>query len=233
MTEQHEYPVDFVVPVDDEERSRGLAALGVVLFAKVILLIPHLFLLLLYFFVVQVVVWIGYWYILIQGGKPFWVENLELIFLEWGSRVFAWFTSTTDVYPTFGTDENHPAQVLVEEAPEPQNRVLIVAQIGISAVVAAGLFAADEFTVWEAVVWGLVGIGAARALFAAPHLFILMWLTIGTLFAAWFGYLMILINGRLPLSLHWYFVGFHRWWARTWAWIAALTDEYPPFSLQR
>ena len=204
MTEQPEYPVDFVVPVDDEERSRGLAALGVVFFAKALLLIPHLFLLLLYGFVVQVVVWIGYWYILIQGGKPFWVENLELIFLEWTSRVFAWFTSTTDVYPTFGTDENHPAQVEVVEAPEPQNR-------------------------WLA----LAGILLIRTLLALPHLFILLWLTIGTLFAAWFGYLMILINGRLPLSLHWYFVGFHRWWARTWAWIAALTDEYPPFRLSK
>ena len=203
MTERAAYPVDFVVPVDDENRSRGLAALGLLLFAKTLLLIPHLFLLLLYTFVVQVVVWIGYWYILFQGGKPFWVENLELIYLEWMSRVFAWFTSTTDVYPTYGTDEHHPAQVLVEEAPEPQDR-------------------------WLA----LAGILLIRTLLALPHLFILLWLTVGTLFAAWFGYLMILINGQLPLALHWYFVGFHRWWARVWAYIAALTDAYPPFSLK-
>ena len=204
MTDRGTYPVDFELPVDDEYRSRGLAALGIILFAKAILLIPHLFLLLLYFFVAQVVVWIGYWYILIQGGKPFWVENLELIFLEWTSRVFAWFTSCTDVYPTFGTDENHPAQVIVEEAPEPQNR-------------------------WLA----LAGILLIRTVMALPHLFILAWLTVGTLFAAWFGYVMILINGRLPLALHWYFAGFHRWWARAWAWLAALTDVYPPFSLKK
>ena len=194
------YPIDFDVPVDDEERSRGLAALGVILFAKALLLIPHLFLLLLYFFVVQVVVWIGYWFILIQGGKPFWIENLEVIFLAWASRAFAWFTSTTDVYPTFGADADHPAQVRVEEAPEPQSRVLAVA-----------------------------GIILIRPILALPHLFILLWLTLGTLIAAWFGYVVILITGRLPLALHWYFVGFHRWWARAWGWIAALTDEYPPF----
>lgn len=203
MIEPDAYPVDFVVPVDDEYRSRGLAALGVLLFAKTILLIPHLVLLLLYGFVVQIVVWIGYWYILIVGGKPFWVENLELIFLEWTSRVFAWFTSATDVYPTFGTDEHHPAQVIVAEAPEPQNRWLAVA-----------------------------GILLIRTLLALPHLFILAWLSIGTIFVAWFGYVTILLTGRLPLSLHWYFVGFHRWWARVWAWIAALTDEYPPFTLK-
>jgi hypothetical protein len=203
MTNRNPYPVDFIVPVDDEQRNRGLAALGLILFAKSILLIPHIFLLLAYGIAVQFIVWIGYWYILFTGGKPFWVENLELIFLEWISRVFAWFTSTTDVYPTFGTDEHHPAQVTVVEAPEPQSKLLAVA-----------------------------GILLIRSVLAIPHLFVLLWLTVGTLFLAWFGYLMILINGSLPLSLHYYFVGFHRWWARVWAWIAALTDEYPPFSLK-
>lgn len=197
------HPIDFIVPVDDGYRDRGLATLGVVLFAKTLLLIPHIFLLAAYFIMVHFVVWLGYWYILIQGGKPFWVENLEIIFLEWASRVFAWFTSTTDVFPTLGTDENHPAQVTVVEAPEPQSPWLAVA-----------------------------GILLIRPLMALPHLFILGWLTLGTLAAAWLGYLMILINGNLPLALHFYFVGFHRWWARTWAWIAALTDEYPPFTLK-
>ncbi len=204
MSDGSPYPVDFVVPVDDEYRSRGLAALGLIAFAKALLLIPHIFLLLAYGIAVQVIVWIGYWYILITGGTPLWVENFEMIFLEWTSRVFAWFTSTTDVYPTFGTDEHHPAQVLVEAPPEPRNRVLAA-----------------------------LGIVLIRPLLAVPHLFVLLWLTLGTLFLAWFGYLMILINGTLPLSLHWYFVGFHRWWARTWAWMAGLTDEYPPFSLKR
>ena len=32
MTERSSYPIDFEVPVDDEYRSRGLAALGVILF---------------------------------------------------------------------------------------------------------------------------------------------------------------------------------------------------------
>jgi len=197
------YPVDFVVPVDDERRSQGLAFLGLIVFLKTVLIIPHLFLLLAYGIAVQFVVWIGYWYILFTGGKPVWVENFELIFLEWTSRVFAWFTSATDVYPTYGTDENHPAQIVCEEAPQPQSRLLAV-----------------------------LGILLIRSVLAFPHLFVLIWLTLGTLVLTWFGYLMILITGRLPLALHWYFVGFHRWWARTWAWIAGLTDVYPPFTLK-
>jgi hypothetical protein len=201
MTDTTTYPVEFISPVDDEYRSRGLAALGV-LFIKPLLLLPHIILLALYTVAVQVVVWVGYWYILVTGGKPFWVENLELIFLEWISRTFAWFTGTTDVYPTFGTDENHPAQVEVEEAPEPQDRLLAIL--------------------------GILGI---RALLAAPHLFILLWLTLGTVVAAWIGFVVVLVTGSLPLVLHSYFVGFHQYWARTWAYIAALTDRYPPFSL--
>jgi hypothetical protein len=202
MTESA-YPIDFSVPVDDEERNRFLALTGIVLFSKAILLIPHLFLLTAYFIAVQIVVWIGYWYILIQGGKPYWVENLEIIFVAWASRVFAWFTSTTDIYPTFGTDDNYPAQVTVVEAPEPQSRPLAIA-----------------------------GILFLRPLLALPHLFILLWLTLGTLIAAWVGYVYILVTGSLPLALQFYFVGFHRWWARTWSWIAGLTDEYPPFTLK-
>ncbi|MCZ7531877.1 MAG: DUF4389 domain-containing protein [Acidimicrobiia bacterium] len=202
MSDQAPYPVTFVVPVDDEQRSRGLAALGV-LFIKPLLLIPHIILLALYTIAVQIVVWIGYWYILFTGGKPYWVENLELIYLEWISRVFAWFTATTDAYPTFGTDENHPAQVEVVEPPEPQNRLL-----------------------------AFLGIILIRTILALPHFFILAWLTLGTIIVAWVGFVWILVNGSLPLSLHYYFVGFHQWWARAWAYTAALTDEYPPFSLK-
>lgn len=194
------YPIDFTVPVDDESRSRGLAALGVVLFLKTVLLIPHLFTLLAYFIAVQFIVWIGFWYVLITGTKPPWIDTFSTIYLRWTARVYAWFTSTTDTYPTFGTDDLHPAQITITPATEPQSRLLAFA-----------------------------GVILVRTLLALPHLFILAWLTLGTLAAAWFGYVMILINGVLPLGLHIYFVGFERWSARTWAYIAGITDEYPPF----
>ncbi|MCB1247072.1 MAG: DUF4389 domain-containing protein [Acidimicrobiia bacterium] len=202
MSQPADYPVDFTVPVDDESRSRGLAALGI--FAlKAVMLLPHLILLGLFAIAIQFVVWIGYWTIVFTGGKPFWIDNIAIVYLAWLSRTYAWLTSATDVYPTFGANDAHPAQVSVVEAPEPQNRLL------------AGL-----------------GIIFIRPLLAIPHLFVLFWLTLGTGILAWVGYVVILVTGSLPLSFHLYFVGFHRWWARAWAWIAALTDEYPPFSLK-
>ncbi len=203
MTDKTPYPVDFIVPVDDEERNRGLAALGI-FFIKSLLLFPHIFLLAFFAIAVQVIVWIGYWYILLTGGKPFWVENIEIVFLAWSSRATAWFTSLTDVYPTFGTNTQHPAQVSVVEAPEPQDKLL-----------------------------ALLGILFIRSIMAIPHWFILFWLTIGTLFVTWWGYIVILVTGSLPLWLHSYLMGYHRWYVRVWSWVAALTDEYPPFSLQR
>lgn len=201
MTEMP-YPIDFDVPVDDEERSRGLAVLGLALFVKTLLLIPHLFALLAFFIAVQFIVWIGFWYVLVTGTKPPWIDAFSTIYLRWSARVYSWFTSITDSYPTFGADDNHPAQVSITPADEPQSRLL-----------------------------ALAGIVLIRSLLALPHLFILTWLTLGTLVAAWFGYLMIVINGRLPLGLHIYFVGFERWTARTWAFIAGITDRYPPFRL--
>ena len=77
MSDGSPYPVDFVVPVDDEYRSRGLAALGLIAFAKALLLIPHIFLLLAYGIAVQFIVWIGYWYILITGRSEEHTSELQ------------------------------------------------------------------------------------------------------------------------------------------------------------
>jgi len=197
------YPIGFNVPVDNESRSRGLAVLGLLLFAKTLLLIPHLFALLAYYIAVQFIIWIGFWYVLLTGDKPPWIDTFSTICLSWTGRVYAWFTGITDAYPTFGTDTNHPAQIMIAPRSEPQSRLL-----------------------------ALAGVLLVRTLLVFPHLFILMWLTLGTLVATWFGYLMIVINGTLPLGLHIYFVGFERWYARTWAYVSGITDEYPPFRLK-
>ena len=195
------YPVDFTVPIGDAARSRVLAGLGIV-FVKVILVIPHLLLLLLFAIVIQVIVWLAYWGIAFTGRIPVWGYEFCEAFIAWAGRTTAWFTGTTDVYPTFGTNEEHPAQVDISLETAHRSRVLAV-----------------------------LGILLIRTLLALPHLFILFWLILGTLAMTWFGYVMVLINGEMPLAVHSYLVRFQRWYVRVWAWIAALTDEYPPFSL--
>ena len=202
MNDPDHYPIGFDVPLGDGERNRWLAASGIV-FLKLLLLIPHVLLLFLYGLVVQILVWIGYWGIAFTGRMPDLIRRLEIIFLAWISRATAWLVGTMDAYPTFGTDTDSPAQVRVDRAPEPQSRLLAV-----------------------------LGILLVRTLLALPHLFVLFWLSLGTVVAAWVGFVIVLVTGRLPIGLFEYLVAYHRWWARTWGWIAGLTDEYPPFTLQ-
>jgi len=195
------YPVDFIVPIGDGQRSRLLAGVGLVA-VKAILLLPHLIALLLFAIMIHVIVWVGFWAIAFTGRIPVWVYEFSEAFISWAGRTTAWFTGTTDVYPTFGTNEEHPAQVDISLETAHRSRVLAI-----------------------------LGIVLVRPLLALPHLFVLLWLTLGTLAVTWFGYVMVLINGELPIGVHRYLVQFQRWYVRVWAWIAALTDDYPPFSL--
>ena len=76
---------------------------------------------------------------------------------------------------------------------------------------------------WKVLIW--------KAFTSLPHLLILVFLTIGALFAvigAWFA---ILFTGRFPQGLHTYVAGVIRWGTRVQAYFLSLTDEYPPFSL--
>ena len=101
------YPITVQMPVDDEQRNRWLAAAGIVLI-KLILLLPHILLLFLFGMMIQILAWIGYWGIAFTDRLPDPIRRLEIIFLAWITRVVAWFAGTTDVYPTFGTDQDVP-----------------------------------------------------------------------------------------------------------------------------
>ncbi len=195
------YPITVEAPVDDEERNRWLAASGII-FVKVILLLPHIVLLFLFGLMIQILVWIGYWGIAFNGRMPDLIRRLELVFLRWITRVVAWYAGTTDVYPTYGTDAAYPVTVAVEQAPEPQSRLLAI-----------------------------LGIVLLRSLAALPHFLILFLMSFGVLFVAWIGYIVVVFTGTLPLGVHEFVLNYQRWWARVWGWTAGLTDEYPPFTL--
>jgi hypothetical protein len=76
---------------------------------------------------------------------------------------------------------------------------------------------------WRLLFWKL--------LTAIPHIIILivLWFVLIVIVViSWFA---ILFTGNFPKGLHNFVVGFMRWEARVAAYIASLTDEYPPFSL--
>jgi hypothetical protein len=71
-------------------------------------------------------------------------------------------------------------------------------------------------------------------LLAIPHYIVLFFLYIGALFAVLAAWFAILFTGRFPRGIFDYLVGVGRWTNRVTAYAALmLTDEYPPFSLER
>lgn len=66
-----------------------------------------------------------------------------------------------------------------------------------------------------------------------PHLLVLVFLTIGAVFAVIFAWFAILFTGRYPRGLFDFAEGVMRWWLRVEAYAYLLTtDEYPPFQLR-
>jgi hypothetical protein len=77
------------------------------------------------------------------------------------------------------------------------------------------------------------GLPIVKWLLAIPHYVVLLFLTIGAVFAAIFAWFAILFTGRYPRSLFDYIEGVLRWHNRVVAYAFLLiTDRYPPFSLE-
>ena len=95
-----DYPVAFEVEYP-ESSSRMLALLGVIFFIKGLLLIPHL--IILYFLSIAsfVVMYIGYWAVLITGKYPRGLFNFQVGVQRWNLRTTAWFAGWSDSYPPF------------------------------------------------------------------------------------------------------------------------------------
>jgi hypothetical protein len=69
-------------------------------------------------------------------------------------------------------------------------------------------------------------------LLAIPHYVVLVFLSIGAVFAVMIAWFAILFTGRYPRGLFDYVLGVGRWWLRVEAYaFLLLTDRYPPFSL--
>ncbi len=84
-----------------EHCSRLLALLGAVFFVKGILLIPHIIILILLGTAQGLVIYIGYWAVLITGRYPRGLFNFGVGVQRWGLRTTAWMNGWADSYPPF------------------------------------------------------------------------------------------------------------------------------------
>ena len=95
-----DYPVAFEVEYP-ESSSRLLALLGVIFLVKGILLIPHLIILSFLGIASFVVMYIGYWAVLITGKYPRGLFDFQVGVQRWNLRTNVWFAGWSDRYPPF------------------------------------------------------------------------------------------------------------------------------------
>ena len=183
--------------------AAGLAALGIVIFLKAIIALPHLLIVYLLTIVVGFVAWIGYWVVAFTGELPEFFVELPQRTLAWQLRTTAWVYSLTDVYPPFEWDPlGHPVALTLAESAGPRSRGLAV-----------------------------LGILFLKGIALIPHFLVLIFVALAAGIAGWIAFWVVLFTGRYPAGIFGFVVGSLRWSTRVSAWLFTLTDRYPPFRL--
>ncbi len=198
------YPVDVSVEYGDGARSRGLAVLGIFFPLKMLLALPHLFLL--YFVQIGAVfaAWFGYWAIAFTGSLPAGIARFVHNYFGWNLRVISYLASWRDEYPAFAMEQpEYPTRVIVTEPTLNRSRGLAVAGI----------------------------VFFIKAVLLIPHFFVLYFVQIAAAIAGWIAFWIVAFTGTYPDGIFNFTTGTARWYIRATAWLLSITDEYPPFQL--
>lgn len=181
--------------------NRGLAAAGILLI-KVLLLIPHLWIIGILQELAYAVGYIGYFVVAFTGRMPDGISSLITVWLRWTARAYGWLVSISDVYPPFEIEPaGYGIDVRTPRNEEPSQG------------------------------WAVAGIFFLKVLAAIPHLVVLAFVEAAAVLVAWIGYVIIVFSGRFPKGMQDFIAGTIQWYVRVMAWILGLTDQYPPFSL--
>ncbi len=197
------YPIDVHATYGDGMRSRGLAALGIILL-KALFLLPHLIILAVLGWAAQLVAWLGYWVIAFTGELPEFFHTFPMRVLQWQTRATGWLLTLDDGYPPFVWEgAEYGTEMTVDEPPGPRSRL-----------------------------FGILGIVLLKPVAAIPHIVVLVFVLFAAYIASWIGYIVVLFSGKLPEGIFRFAVGAVRWSQRVAAWLYSLTDEYPPFRME-
>jgi hypothetical protein len=182
---------------------------------KWFLAIPHFILLLflwIAFFVVTIVAWFA---ILFTGRYPRSLFDFNVGVLRWNWRVQYYATSVlgTDRYPPFSLEATDYPATLDIAYPEQLSRGLIFVK---------WLLAIPHLVI----VGALVGTLGARAGDAGLQISLMGILVLVAAVA-------LLFTARYPRGLFDFLLGIHRWFVRVVAYVALMTDRYPPFRLDQ
>jgi hypothetical protein len=200
-----EYPIRLEVnrPAQQSRLTNFPFAIGLLI--RSILLIPHLVALFFIAIAAAIVQFIATIVILFTGRYPAGLFNFYVGYTRWTANVFGYLFHLYDEYPPFSLDDevDYPLHFTVDY-PERLNRILNFPYIGYTYI---------------------------KPILCIPHLVILIFLIIAAMVVVLIAPFAILINGSFPEGMHRFVVGVGRWSLRVQGYIAALTDKYPPFSL--
>jgi hypothetical protein len=176
---------------------------------KWILLIPH-YIVLIFLWVAFVFATIGAWFAIVFTGRyPRGIFDFNLGVLRWTWRVtyYGHGVMGTDQYPPFSRDEepDYPATLYIEY-PEQLSRGLVWVKSWLLAIPHLAIVAVATSGI------GAIGGGLASVL---------------VLIAV----LILAFTGSYPRGLHDPLMGMQRWYYRVVAYVALMTDTYPPFRL--
>lgn len=187
---------------------------------KWLLVIPHLIILAVLWFVVWVLTIVAGIAILFTGVYPRSIFDFNVGVARWTWRVifYSYNALGTDRYPPFKleSDPHYPADLTIEY-PQHLSRGLVLVKwwlLAIPQYVVVGVFLGSTSS------WSPMGGGNAVTVGL---------LNILVLFAA----VALLFTGRYPTAIFDFVMGMNRWVARVFAYAALMRDEYPPFRLDQ
>jgi hypothetical protein len=188
---------------------------------KGLLIIPHVVVLAFLWLAFAVVTVAAFFAILFTGRYPRGLFDFNVGVLRWSWRVgfYSFSANGTDRYPPFtlGPAPDYPAGLDVAY-PEKLSRGLVLVKWWLLAIphyVVLGILFGGTRTVWT-------DGGAAQVTTTG----LLSWLVLVAVVA-------LLFTSRYPRRLFELIMGFNRWAFRVVAYVALLTDQYPPFALDQ
>jgi hypothetical protein len=197
------YPIR--LKVQREERQSRLTNFPFLVgtLIRELLLIPHFAILVLLGIAAGVLHFIATFAILFTGRYPAGLFRFVAGTTRWSHNVTGYLYHLYDAYPPFSMDPQPYALGFEVDYPERSSRLLNFPFFGLY----------------------------IKAFLLIPHFAALFCLTLVMLVVLFVAPFAILFTGGFPAGMHGFATGVLRWSARVNAYLLALTDRYPPFSL--
>ena len=187
---------------------------------KWFLAIPHFVVLAFLWVAFVVLTFVAFFAILFTGRYPRSIFEFDVGVLRWTWRVAYYATSVlgTDRYPPFTLDDVEYPATLDVAYPEHLSRGLVLVKSWLLAI-------PHLLIVWALTAsWGTGGNDdGARLVFSGGLLGLVLMIAV----------IILLFTGRYPVGLYDLIMGAMRWTYRVIAYVALMTDDYPPFRLDQ